>query len=1369
MLDFLLVATRSTKRGVVEVYPKFIIKKSQDLMIRGSDFYAIWVEDRNLWSTDEQDAVRLIDHELDVFAEEHKNSFEGDIRVLHMWDSGSGMIDAWHKYCQRQMRDNFQPLDETLIFSNTSVKKDDYASKKLAYPLEAGSTTSYDALMSVLYSNEERQKIEWAIGSVVTGDSKKLQKFLVLYGTGGTGKGTVINIIMSLFGGLCKNGGYCSTFSAKDLVSANSAFALESFKDNPLVAIQHDGSLAKIEDNTRLNSVVSHEFMEINEKHKSKYSSRFKCFLFIGSNDPVKITNAKSGLIRRLIDVSPTGNKVSPKEYDRLMKGIEFELGAIAWHCREVYLAHKFDYDNYIPLAMLSATNDFFNFVEDAYPVFKREDSTTLKAAYAMYQTYCEDAKVYSPYSKRVFKEELKNYFDTFDDRPTIEGERLRNYYSGFRADKFVKTEAVKPTEQAKPWLNFNCTESIFDNEYADCKAQYAALDEKPVRAWERVNTTLRELDTSKLHYVLTQTLNPQHIVIDFDLKDEHGLKNYELNYAEACKWPATYAELSKSGQGIHLHYIYAGDVSKLERLYDKDIEIKVFIGLLSLRRRLSKCNDVPIATLNSGLPLKNEKVGNNVVNSTAVKSERTLRRLVAENLGKEHHGDTTSSIHFVDHILANAYESGLHYDISDMRQAVLTFAANATNQSQHCLEVVSKMHFKSDEPSEDMGSEGQDTTMVFYDVEVFPNLFVICWKAAGEGKTVIRMVNPSSAEVEDLMRFQLVGFNCRKYDNHILYARLMGYTNEQLYRLSKKIIEEKEGFFGEAYNISYTDILDFASAGNKKSLKKLEIEMGIHHQELGLPWDQPVPENLWEKVADYCVNDVIATEAAFHYLSADWTARQILADFAGMTVNSTTNSLTERIVFGNNKYPQKEFHYRDMGEEIPNGRYSSINGWTFDPNFTRFKDVPGPNGESIKLLPIFPGYIFDQTKKTGKSVYRGEEVGEGGYVYAEPGIHYNVALLDVASMHPSSIVAEELFGPRYTAKFKELLDARVAIKHEDWDAAEKMLDGKLKPYIQKVKNEELTSKQLANALKTAINSVYGLTSAKFDNPFRDLRNKDNIVAKRGALFMVNLKHEVQDRGFTVAHIKTDSIKIPDATPEIIQFVMAYGKLYGYSFEHEATYERMCLVNDAVYIAKYADVNNCQTQYNYIPDENKKHAGKWTATGTQFQVPYVFKTLFSRDEITFDDLCEIKSVETTLYLDMNEGLPDISWYEKELKNLDKNQADMTPEEREQYRDILKEHISRGHNYHFVGRVGQFCPIKPGCGGGELMRETLDKKTGARGYAAATGTKGYFWLESEVVRELGKEADIDREYYKKLAIKARRAIEKYGDFEKFANG
>ena len=1294
MIDFLMISTRSTKRGIIEIYPKFIIKKSSDLMIRGGDFYAIWIEERGLWSTDEQDALQLIDRELDRYAEENRERFDSHVKVLHMWDAESGMIDNWHKYCQRQMRDSFHMLDEKLIFSNTETNKKDYASKKLNYPLEPGDLTAYDKLMSTLYSEEERHKIEWAIGSVVCGDSKKLQKFIVLYGAAGTGKSTVLNIIQQLFEG------YYSVFDARALGSSSNSFALEAFKSNPLVAIQHDGDLSRIEDNTRLNSLVSHELMTVNEKFKSTYSNRFKCFLFMGTNKPVKITDAKSGLIRRLIDVSPTGEKLSPKDYKATVKQIGFELGAIAYYCQEVYLKNPGEYDNYIPVTMLGASNDFYNFVVDSYHVFKREDGTTLKSAWEMYKTYCEEAKVGYSFSQRVFKEELKNYFRDYKERFNLEdGSRVRSYYVGFRTEKFQDQTISEPEEPDEtPLIRFTSRKSIFDKECADCYAQYASDEEIPMQKWDKVKTKLSDLNTSKLHYV---KVPKNHIVIDFDIPDDKGNKSFERNVKEASKWPPTYAELSKSGKGVHLHYIYTGDVSKLSRSVDDHIEVKVFAGKSSLRRKLTRCNSLPIATISSGLPMKGDKA---MVNFEGIKSEKGLRTSIKRNLNKEIHPATKPSIDFIYKILEDAYASGLNYDVTDMRNAVLAFAASSTHQADYCIKLVNKMQFKSADPS--VSKEDEDSKLIFYDVEVFPNLFLVNWKIEGEGKPVVRMINPTPEEIEDLMRFRLVGFNCRRYDNHILYARLMGYTNEQLYNLSQKIISGSANcFFGEAYNVSYTDVYDFSS--EKKSLKKFEIELGIHHQELGLPWDQPVPEEMWTKVAEYCDNDVLATEAVFNARKADFTARQILADVAGMTVNDTTNSLTTKIIFGNNRKPQDKFNYRDMGHEPKGATFH----FTITPDLTLYDKF---GSEKYTLFdefgkPIFPGYKYEN----GVSTYRGEEVGEGGYVYAEPGMYGNVALLDIASMHPSSIVAENLFGDEYTQRFKEILDARIAIKHKDFETAKKMLGGKLAKYL----TDENAAADLAQALKIAINSVYGLTSANFENPFRDNRNKDNIVAKRGALFMINLKHEVQERGFIVAHIKTDSIKIPDATPEIIRFVTDYGKQYGYNFEHEATYDRMCLVNDAVYIAKYKD---------------GKHAGEWTATGTQFQVPYVFKKLFSKEKIHFEDMCETKSVSSALYLDMNENLPEDE-----------------------------------HNYRFIGKVGQFCPIKPGKNGGILLRETTSK-TGEKGYAAATGSKGYRWLESEMVKELGKQKDIDRSYYDKMVDDAISTISEYGDFEWFVS-
>ena len=1367
MLDFFTIGTRTTKNGTTEVYPKFIMKKSEDLMIRGGDFYAIWVEDRGLWSTDEQDVINLVDRETTKYIQEHKGQFNNTVRPLYMWDAESGMIDAWHKYCQRQSRDNYNALDEKLIFSNTETNKKDFASKRLPYPLEAGSIDAWDKLISILYDEEERHKIEWAIGAIVTGDSKKIQKFMVFYGEAGTGKSTILNVIQQLFEG------YHTVFDAKALGSSNNAFALESFKSNPLVAIQHDGDLSKIEDNTRLNSLVSHEVMEINEKFKGKYNARFICFLFMGTNRPVKITDGKSGLLRRLIDVSPSGRKLGIREYKKATKQVEFELGAIAAHCRDVYLADPAAYDDYVPIGMMGASNDFYNFVIDSYHIFKREDGTTLKAAWEMYKTYVEEAKVSYPFSQRTFKEELKNYFKEFNERFAAEdGSRLRSYYHGFRLEKFEehheRKRAGKKKEDAhteapsKHLIVFDAAESLFDKECAGCFAQYASSKETPTKKWDNVKTTLSQLDTSRLHYV---KVPENHIVIDFDLKDKSGNKSFQKNLEEASKWPATYAELSKSGAGIHLHYIYTGDVNKLSRVSDENdnIEIKVFTGKSSLRRMLTKCNNTPIATISSGLPLKGDE---KMINFDGIKNEKMLRTLLKRNLNKEYHSSTKCSVDFINKNLNDAYNSGISYDVSDMKNAIFAFAANSTNQADYCLKVVNQMKFKSEEPAAPV--QNDEDPIVFYDVEVFPNLFLVNWKVIGEGKPIVRMINPTPSDIEELLHYRLVGFNCRRYDNHMLYARLMGYDNMQMYNLSQKIVNSKKGenqnvFFGEAYNISYTDIYDYAS--KKQSLKKWEIELGIHHQELGLPWDQPVPEEKWAEVAAYCDNDVIATEAVWNATQADFVARQIQVDLvrllhgvSNVSVNDTTNSLSQKIVFGNNRKPQNEFNYRDMSQPVGSDQYEEYRR-KFGPDydFRVFDDngmplyrsyIPGeklPEGYSI--LPFFKGYKYER----GKSTYLGEEISEGGRVFARPGMYGDVWDGDIASQHPHSIIFERLFGPTYTKRFEEIVQARVAIKHKDFERAASMLGGALKPYL----NEEQAA-GLAQALKIVINSIYGLTKASFVNPFRDPRNIDNIVAKRGALFMTLLKNEVEKRGFIVAHVKTDSIKVPDATEEIKDFIIKFGKEYGYTFETEANFEKFCLVNNAVYIAKFKD---------------GKNAGKWTATGTQFAVPYVFKKLFSKEDIAFEDMCETKEVQgTAIYLDMNEKMPDVSRYEKELDNMAKKyrkEDGLYPMDISIEMERLSKKIEDGHNRVFVGRVGNFCPIKPGRGGADLVKEMKDKDGNVK-YDSVTGAKGYRWLESEMVRTLGKEADIDRSYYDKLVDAAVETIAQYGDFEYFAS-
>ena len=1244
-MDFYNIVIKEKKEGVPQIRPDFRIGRSKDLMTRGGSFYAIWDEEKGLWSTDIYDVQRLVDADLYRHQQELEQKTGVRYTVATLESNSTKLWDEFQRFI-RNSGNNSHNLDEVLTFANTDVKKTDYVSKRLPYSLHPGKIDAWDQTVGTLYSEEEREKIEWAIGAVVSGDSKHIQKFLVFYGPPGSGKSTILNIIQKLFHG------YTAVFDARELAGNNNAFATAAFKSNPLVAIQHDGDLSRIYDNTKLNSIVAHETMTVNEKYRMPFEAKSNAFLFMGTNLPVKITDAKSGIIRRLIDVVPTQRTIDHDTYHRLMDQIDFELGAIAYHCLERYLSlGKNFYSGYRPTEMMLQTDVFYNYVEANFDIFKSEDGISLKRAWALYKEFCADTGIEKMLPQYKLREHLKDYFEEFHDRIKIDGTDVRSYYKGFKHLSPSPPKAPLPVKTDEPYtIELEENPSVFDELYALQPAQYAKEDGTPEKRWENVTTKLRDLDTRRLHYVLVPK---EHIVIDFDLTDEDGNKSLEACLEKAQSWPPTYAELSKSGNGLHLHYNYQGDVEELANLYGVGIEIKTLLGNASLRRKLTKCNMITVTPIHEGLPTKEKKV----LGAQSIKSEKGLRDLIVRNLRKEIHSGTKPSVDFIHKILEDAYNEGLSYDVRDMRGDILTFAAMSTNHASECIKLVQTMEFVGQHDMPEI-TDADDKPIVFFDVEVYPNLFVVCWKVEGSSE-IAKMINPDAAEIEELLTHKLVGFNNRRYDNHILYARYLGYTVEELYNLSHRIINGGTGrdvLFGEAYNLSYADIYDFSSV--KQGLKKFQIQLGILHMELDISWDEPVPEELWDKVVEYCCNDVIATEAVFNDRRQDFAAREILASLSGLSVNNTTQAHTAKIIFGDDKNPQKKFVYTDLSKE-------------------------------------FPGYVFDGKE----SVYKGEITGEGGYVYAEPGIYDDVALLDVASMHPTSIEQLNLFGP-YTSRFSDLKRARLAIKHKDYDLAGRLLDGALAPFLS---GSEEDLEALSYALKIVINIVYGLTSARFDNPFRDFRNKDNIVAKRGALFMIDLKEAVQEQGFVVAHIKTDSIKIPNATPEIIQFVMDFGTDYGYDFEHEGTYDKFCLVNDAVYVAK----------------EN----GHWSATGAQFQHPYVYKTLFTGEPVVFEDYCEARSVLAgVMYLDfVGNSNPD--------------------------------------DYKHVGRTGMFVPVKPG--GGALLRVKDGKAY------AVTGTKDHRWVESSVARD-NPDLEIDMSYFNNLVNKAKEAIEKYGSLNELIN-
>lgn len=1140
---------------------------TEDLICKGGSMYAYWYN--GFWRTHLFDLIRIIDKEVKEYSNNFTNKHtDRNVSTKLMSDHDTLIMDKFLKFCKNMPHSEVE-FNTRILFSNETAIREDYSTTQLSYSPAPGPTPAFDEMFNKLYAEEELEKILWFIGASLTNHMPKIQKFLFLYGGKGSGKGTIIKVFKMLFEG------YYSGIDLHKLTS-DDAFATSGIKETQLL-IDDDSDLSSIRDDTNLLKLTSHEPIMVNNKYQSTYSVTFKGLLVAASNQRFKVRNIDSGITRRAVVAEPTDQTHDYNTYMILMDRIQFELPAIAQKAIDTFKKRgPAYYEDYVPFDMMESTDLFFSFMREHARALG--DTCNLRSAAELYKSYLLDFDYDTSGYKKKAKNELKRYYKTFVDQKKIDGENVKNVYEGLKWTDIFPGEPVPvyDTEKTEEELirEFALAEiqSGFDQMASSYPAQYTNSEGHPKVRWDEVETTLKDIDTSELHYVRVPI---HHIVIDFDLKNETGEKDLSLNLKAARKFPETYTELSKSGQGVHLHYIYDGDVEKLASEYDDDIEVKVYKGKSSLRRKLSLCNNKDIARISTGLPEKEESLDLYKDIEIIHWNEHKLRASVKGNLEKKYHPSTRPSVDFIVKVFTDAEKQGVKYDLRDMRQDILSFASSSSNQAAYCIKAVSKIKFytvEEEDANEIQISAGKQfydkEDLYFYDVEVFSNLFIIAFKRYGKGNPVTKWINPTREQVASLVEKPLVGFNNRRYDNHIIYAALLGEDNLSLYRQSQRIINDKNagsGMYSGAYELSYTDIYDYCNAGNKKSLKKWEVELGVKHDEFELPWDQPVPEDMWERAAEYCGNDVEATEATFDATQGDYNARRILSTLSGLSMNTTTNQHTTAIVFEGKpkRETMKELVYTDLSE-------------------------------------TFPGYKYS----FGKSEYRGEDPGEGGYVYAEPGVYTELALLDVESMHPRSVIELNMFGA-YTKNFEALMDGRLACKHNDMDLLKSMFDGKL---IEILNQEGITLKDISNGLKTAINAVYGLTSASFENAFRHPDNNDNIVAKRGALFMIDLKHAVQDLGYDVAHIKTDSIKIPNADQKIIDFIFDFGKDYGYNFEHEETYKRLALVNKSTYI--------CQDQEDV-----------WHATGAQFADPYVFKTLFTKEPLTEEDFFVTKEVK----------------------------------------------------------------------------------------------------------------------------------------------
>lgn len=1209
-----------------EISLDFTYRKASDIVVKGGAFNGYWNGEK--WSLSQDDLIEKIDYDISKVYNQLKTAHpDAKIKVSYMNNESSGYMLRFNNYCKKQMPSEVQ-FNSKVFFSDQTPVREDYSTYQLSYRPLDGKTPAFDELMKELYTKDNLNKILWSLGALFSGRMPKIEKFLFLYGAAGTGKGTVLKVIDWMLGE------YVAPIDLTGL-TGKSEFATGDIKEVPLL-VDTDTDISRTTSDKNLLKLTSHEPVLVRKLYKEAYPVTFNGLLVTASNERYDARNSDSGIIRRALVARPTGNTVPLHTYRRLMDCIKYEIPYIVKKCIDFFNSvDESFYANEKDEEMIRWNDKFYDCVMENIHIF--EKGVTLNQAVEVYKNYLTEYDYTLTGAKNKVRNEIaKFYIHHAKDTVNAEGNRVYNYYYDFKHPNTPQNPIV--VKKDKPLLEkMGLKEdgyNYFNENCSDCFAQYTTAAGTPRKKWSDVTTKLSDIDVQELHYV---QVPEELIVIDFDLKDEEGEKSLKRNIEAALKYPPTYTEVSKSGGGIHLHYHYDGDVSLLDPNPEPGIEVKVYTGKQALRRKCIFYNNKPVTHISSGLKLKEKETSMFKDVEDMVWTEKKLTNFLDNCLDKIHHGATKPEVDFAYSVLCDARDSGVEYDLVGYLDKFINFAMHSTHQSSYCMDIVSKMPFsttKEREVNNTSTIEIPQKDLVFYDVEVFSNLFLICWKKKGlkipdwifdnmsvlaNGQVITNyeepyqkewlalhgneydvMFNPAGSSVESLTNKPLVGFNCRNYDNHILYARIIGHNNQDLYNISQRIISDKDNNakFAGAYNLSYADVYEFLD--KKQSLKKWEIGLGLKHNEFEFPWDKPLPTEHWVDCARYCMDDVDATDEVFSDKKsgqASYNARLILCELTQMPVITKTQTLAAKFLFGDDPRPQDKFIWYDLAKE-------------------------------------FPGYKFDKYAKV-KSTYQGELPSEGGWVKSKPGVygyhknetaivngrHKSVIYIDVESLHPHSLIAINYFGP-YTPKFAALVKCRMLIKHKKLEEASHVFDDidpalseKLRPYIT---NED-TATGLAYALKIVINTIYGMSSASYDNPFRAPDNIDNIIAKRGALFMIMLYKELEERGCNIIHVKTDSMKITNYTDEDIEYAMKRANEFGYNFDTECIYDRIVLVNKSTLIGHH---------------EGQPETGKeaWEAVGAQFAVPFVYKTLFSKEDVVESDFNIFKSVKSSIYL-----------------------------------------------------------------------------------------------------------------------------------------
>ena len=365
---------------------------------------------------------------------------------------------------------------------------------------------------------------------------------------------------------------------------------------------------------------------------------------------------------------------------------------------------------------------------------------------------------------------------------------------------------------------------------------------------------------------------------------------------------------------------------------------------------------------------------------------------------------------------------------------------------------------------------------IVAFDIELFPNYFLLSFKHVETGKVISFESKGSCGTIRGkdrdkiiklLRKRTLVGFNSNNYDIPILAMYLTGSWIETLKKVSDYIIESsKPGwmtmkhFAIEPIDINHIDLME-PSPGVMVGLKLYGARLHSQRlQDLPYPPDKTLTEKEMKAVLAYCENDLDTTINLFHAIQPNLELREkIGAEYRISVMSKSDGQIAEAIFKSKLGQIKKPGEYRGTIQYDP-------------PQYLKFKDPQLKEMLSFVRSHKFeldgrgaiklPTELKGMKIEIGRSTYR---IGIGGLHSSEkaqsikPNKKQIMVERDVTSYYPMIIINRELSPKHLDKLFLKIYNQMFEDRKKAKQNGDKLIDV---------------------SLKLALNSIFGKLGSKY-------------------------------------------------------------------------------------------------------------------------------------------------------------------------------------------------------------------------------------------------------------------------------------------------